>query len=106
MVLPEDEIKIYDETLESKLGDANQQLKKWITRWRSVIDHSMKRVKELAKENSKPIWKHFTANKPAKTILVSNNPLTYVYLRLKKKRSSRQVLPVVEVKQKINHLIS
>jgi hypothetical protein len=27
----------------------------------------MKRVKELAKENSKPIWQHFTANKPAKT---------------------------------------
>jgi hypothetical protein len=60
----------------------------------------MKRVKELAKENSKPIWKHFTANKPAKTTVsrnltqqvktkkYSNNPLTNVYLRLKKKRSS------------------
>ena len=60
----------------------------------------MKRVKELAKENSKPIWKYFTANKPAKTTVsrnltqqvktkkYSNNPLTNVYLRLKKKRSS------------------
>ena len=73
MVLPEDEIKIYDETLESKLGETNQQLKKWITRWRPVIDHSMKRVKELAKENSIPIWRHFTANKPAKTTVSRKN---------------------------------
>jgi hypothetical protein len=27
----------------------------------------MKKVEELAQANSKPIWKHFTANKPAKT---------------------------------------
>jgi hypothetical protein len=27
----------------------------------------MQRVKELAQANSKPIWKHFMANKPAKT---------------------------------------
>ena len=33
MVLPEDEIKIYDESLKSKLADTNQQLKKWINRW-------------------------------------------------------------------------
>jgi hypothetical protein len=58
MVLPEDETKIFDETLEEKLEDTNQQLKKWLLRWRPVIDHSMKRVKELAKENSKPIWQH------------------------------------------------
>jgi hypothetical protein len=54
MVLPEDEIKIFDETLEAKLEETNQQLKKWIHRWRPVIDHSMKRVKELAQANSKP----------------------------------------------------
>ena len=41
--------------------------KKWINRWKPVIDHSMKQVKELAKENSKPIWKHFTASKQVKT---------------------------------------
>ena len=52
MVLPEDELKIFNETLEEKLDDTNQQLKKWLTRWKPVIDHSMKRVKELAKENS------------------------------------------------------
>ena len=62
MVLPEDETKIFDETLEEKLEDTNQQLKKWLLRWRPVIDHSMKRVKELAKENSKPIWQHFTSS--------------------------------------------
>ncbi|OEU13908.1 hypothetical protein FRACYDRAFT_242262 [Fragilariopsis cylindrus CCMP1102] len=119
MVLPEDEIKIYDETLLSKLADTNQQLKKWINRWRPVIDHSMKRVKELAQENSKPIWQHFTANKPAKTKVsrkllkqlkpkkYSNNPLTNVYTRLKKKRSSSRVLPVIKkIKHTVNHLIS
>ncbi|OEU12484.1 hypothetical protein FRACYDRAFT_243735 [Fragilariopsis cylindrus CCMP1102] len=120
MVLPEDEIKIYDETLKSKLADTNQQLKKWINRWRPVIDHSMKRVKELAQENSKPIWQHFTANKPAKTKVsrklspqskpkkYSNNPLTNVYTRLKKKRSSSRVLPTVikKMKHKVNKLIS
>jgi hypothetical protein len=67
MVLPEYELKIYNEPIKLRLDDTNQQLKKWINRRRPVIDHSMKRVKELAKENSKPIWQHFTANKPAKT---------------------------------------
>jgi hypothetical protein len=62
MVLPEDEMKIFDEPLEEKLDDTNQQLKKWLLRWRPVIDHSMKWVKELAKENSKPIWQHFTSS--------------------------------------------
>ena len=49
MVLPEDEMKIFDEELEVKLDDTNQQLKKWLLRWKLVIDHSMKRVEELAK---------------------------------------------------------
>jgi hypothetical protein len=105
MVLPEDELKIFDESLESRLEDTNQQLKKWILRWKPVIDHSMKRVKELAKENSKPIWQHFTASKPAKTTVsrkitkkkhtkpkkMSDNPLTNVYNRMQKKRSSSRV---------------
>ena len=60
MVLLEDELKIYNEPLATRLDDTNQQLKKWINRWRQVIDHSMKRVRELAKENSKPIWRHYT----------------------------------------------
>ncbi|OEU17035.1 hypothetical protein FRACYDRAFT_239636 [Fragilariopsis cylindrus CCMP1102] len=118
MVLPEDELKIYDEPIKLRLDDTNQQLKKWINRWKPVIDHSMKRVKELAQANSKPIWKHFTANKPAKTKVsrklskqiktkkYSNNPLTNVYTRLKKKRSSSRVLPVKKIKYKINDLIS
>jgi hypothetical protein len=66
----------------------------------------MKRVKELAQENSKPIWQHFTANKPAKTrvsrklstrkhartIRMANNPLTNVYIRMNKKRSLSRVI--------------
>jgi hypothetical protein len=105
MVLPEDETKIYNETLATRLEDTNQQIKKWINRWKPVVEHSMKRVKELARENSKPIWKYFTANKPAKMKVsrkittrkqaqekkMSNNPLTNVYNRLKKKRSSSRV---------------
>jgi hypothetical protein len=49
MVLPEDETKIFDEELETRLEDTNQQLKKWMHRWKPVINHSMKRVKELVK---------------------------------------------------------
>ena len=79
----------------------------------------MKRVKELAQDKSKPIWQHFTANKPAKTKVsrklpkqlkpkkYSNNPLTNVYTRLKKKRSSSRVIPVIKkIKHTVNHLIS
>ena len=67
MVLPEEELKIFNEELEVKLDDTNQQLlKKWLLRWKPVIDHSMKRDTQLAKDNSKPIWQHFTKNKPAK----------------------------------------
>ena len=79
----------------------------------------MKRVKELAKDNSKPIWKHFTANKPAKTRVsrkistrtqtkkMSDNALTNVYTRLQKKRSSSRVSsPVLQAKYKMNSLMS
>jgi hypothetical protein len=120
MVLPEDEIKIYNETLETRLEDTNQQLKKWLLRWKPVIEHSMKRVKELAQANSKPIWKHFTANKPAKTRVsrklstrkhvrktrMTNNPLTNVYIRTHKKRSSSRVIKATARRYKKIDLIS
>jgi hypothetical protein len=44
MVLPEDETKIFNKPLGTRLEDTNQQIKKWLTRWKPVIDHSMKRV--------------------------------------------------------------
>jgi hypothetical protein len=50
MVLPEDEIKIFDEPLELRLEATNQQLKKWILRWRPVIDHSMKKGRRSGKD--------------------------------------------------------
>jgi hypothetical protein len=120
MVLPEDELKIFNESLTARLEDTNQQIKKWITRWQPVVEHSMKRVKELAQENSKPIWKHFTANKPAKTrvsrkipariqartIRMSNNQLTNVYIRMHKKRSSSRVIKVTPKRYKKIDLIS
>jgi hypothetical protein len=120
MVLPEDELKIFDEKLEARLEDTNQQLKKWMLRWKPVIDHSMKRVKELAKDNSKPIWQHFTANKPAKTKVsrklnktkhikikrMSDNPLTNVYSRMQKKRSSSRATMMKTVRYKKTPLIT
>ena len=57
---------------------------------------------------NKPIWQHFTKDKPAKTKVswkvttrkhsmpkkMSNNPLTNVYNRLQKKRSSSRAIIV------------
>jgi hypothetical protein len=120
MVLPEDEMKIFYETLETRLEDMNQQLKKWMLRWKPVVDHSMKRGKELAKENSKPIWQHFTANKPSKTKVsrktsqrklaiekkMSDNPLTNVYERMQKNRSSSRVRIAKQARYKKTALIT
>jgi hypothetical protein len=120
IVLPEDETTIFNETLRTRLEDTNQQIKKWLTRWKLVIDHSMKRVKELAQANSKPIWQHFTANKPAKTrvsrklstrkhawtIRMKNNLLMNVYLRMHKKRSSSRVIKATTIRYKKSDLIS
>jgi hypothetical protein len=119
MVLPEDELKIFNESFTIRLEDTNQQIKKWITRWKPVVEHSMKRVKELAQEISKPIWKHFTANKPAKTrvsriiptrkqartIRMSNNQLTNVYIRMHKQRSSSRVIKATPKRYKKTDLI-
>ena len=49
MVLPEDELKIFNEPLEMRLEATNQQLKKWLLWWRPVVDHSMKKVKKWHK---------------------------------------------------------
>jgi hypothetical protein len=98
----------------------NQQLKKWMLRWKPVVDHSMKRGKELAKENSKPIWQHFTANKPSKTKVsrktsqrklaiekkMSDNPLTNVYERMQKNWSSSRVRIAKQVRYKKTALIT
>ncbi|OEU18094.1 hypothetical protein FRACYDRAFT_238528 [Fragilariopsis cylindrus CCMP1102] len=78
----------------------------------------MKRVKELAQEKSKPIWRHFTKDKPAKTKVsrklskktktkkFANNPLTNVFRCLRKKRSSSRVQQATKTKYKMNHMIS
>jgi RecA-family ATPase len=120
MVLPEDETKICNESLVTQLEDSNQQIKKWLTRWKPVIEHSMKRVKELAQDNTKPIWQQFTANKPAKTrvsrklstrkhartIRMTNNPLTNVYIRMHKERSLSRVIKATTRRYKKTDLIS
>ena len=120
MVLPEDEVKIFRDDLEEHLTDTNQQLKKWLIRWRPVINHSMKEVKRLAKTSIKPIWRHFTADKPAKTVVkrhiptrahqrprnFANNPLTNVFQRIQKKRSSSRTTPNKVTITKQNNLIN
>ena len=121
MVLPEDETKIFNETLKIRLEATNQQIKKWINRWKEVIDHSMKMVKLMAQSKSTPIWRHFTANKPAKTKVnrnvttrkhalpkrMTNNPLTNVFSRNKPKRStSKAPTPTNKQKYKKNNTIS
>jgi hypothetical protein len=35
-------MKVFKETLEATLEDTNQQLKKWLMRWRPAADHGMK----------------------------------------------------------------
>jgi hypothetical protein len=120
LVLPEDEIKIFDEPLEMRLEATNQQLKKWILRWRPVIDHSMKKVKEMAKMKTKPIWKHYTAVQPAKITVnrrvctrkhdlpkkLANNPLTNVFIRAKKNRSTSKATPPIRIKTKTNNILT
>ena len=55
MVVPEDEMKTFNKPLETRSEDTNQQLKKWLLRWRPVIDHGMKRVKERVSTHSRRI---------------------------------------------------
>ena len=76
------------------------------------------RPQHEAQENSKPIWKHFTGTKPAKTTVprkiakqmkpkkYSNNPMTNLFKRLRKKRSSSRVIQAKKTKNEVNHMIS
>jgi hypothetical protein len=101
MVLPEEETKIFNESLGTRLKDTNQQMEKWLTRWKPLIDHSMKRVKELAQANSKPIWQHFTANKPAKTG-VSRKLSTGKHSRtIRMTRSTSRDKAIIEVEEQV-----
>jgi hypothetical protein len=120
MVLPEDELKIFDETLEIRLEATNQQLKKWLLRWRPVIDHSMKKVKEMAQKRSKPIWTHYTADQPAKTKVsrrvptrkhdlpkkMFNNPLTNIFAKTKPSRSTSKAPSITRHKSKTNNILT
>ncbi|OEU06629.1 hypothetical protein FRACYDRAFT_254180 [Fragilariopsis cylindrus CCMP1102] len=80
MIQPEDELKIFNETLEKRLEATNQQLKKWLLPWRPVIDHSTKKDKEMAQTRSIPLWRHYMADKPAKTKMVSFNQVNRMKL--------------------------
>ena len=120
MVFPNDEMEIFNEPLEMRLEATNQQLKKWLLRWKPVIDHSMKKVKEMAQTKSIPIWKHYLANKLAKTKVtrhvttrkhvlpkkMTNNPLTNVFSRTKTSRSTSKAPPTLQKKTKANNILT
>ena len=103
-----------------RLEATHQQLKKWITRWRPVIDHSMKMFKEMAQKRSMPIWRHYTAGRPAKTKVTRhvntrkhglpkrmlNNPLTNIFPRTKTKRSTSKAPPAIQKKTKVNNILT
>jgi hypothetical protein len=120
MVLPEDETKRFDEPLDLWLEATNQQLKKWLLRWRPVIDHNMKKVKAMAQKRSKPIWTHYATEQPAKTKVtrrvptrkhalpkrMTDNPLTSIFNRTKTSRSTSKATPIIRTKSKKNNIIT
>jgi hypothetical protein len=80
----------------------------------------MKKVKEIAQKRSKPIWKHYTADQPAKTTVnwrvptrkhalpkrMSNNPLTSIFARTKTSRSTSKARPLIQTKSKTNNMLT
>jgi hypothetical protein len=80
----------------------------------------MKRVKELTQTRSKPIWRHFTADKFSKTKVtrqvsnrkhdlpkrMMNNPLTNIFNRTKTSRSTSKVITAVRTKTQPNNILT
>jgi hypothetical protein len=95
MALPEDEMKIFDETLETRLEDTNQQLKKWIT---AQVETSSRPQYEKSEGISK--------GKLAIEKKMSDNPLTNVYERMQKNQSSSRVRIAKQVRYKKTTLIT
>ena len=76
--------------------------------------------KEMAQTRSMPIWKHYMADKPAKTKVTRhvntrkhglpkrmlNNPLTNVFSRTKTNRSTSTALPTIQKKTKVNNTLT
>ena len=74
----------------------------------------------MAQIRSKPIWRHYTASKPAKTKVnrplntrkhvlpkrMSNNPLTNVFSRIKTSRSTSKAPPTIQKKTKVNNILT
>jgi hypothetical protein len=87
MVLPEDELKIFDETLETRLEDTDQQLKKWMLTSEDKSIGSRKISKR----------KHATSKKMSK-----KTPLiTKMFMKMGKKRSTSRNKEVLEVEKQI-----
>ena len=80
----------------------------------------MKKVKDMAQTNSIPIWRHYRADKPAKTKVtrhvstrkhglpkrMSNNPLSHIFSRTKTSRSTSKALPSIQKKTKVNNILT
>ena len=80
----------------------------------------MKKVKEMAQTRSMPIWRHYTADKPAKTKVTRHvttrkhalprrmlsNPLINVFSRTKTSRSTSKASPIIQKKSKVNNILT
>jgi hypothetical protein len=74
----------------------------------------------MTQARTKPIWRHFTADKPAKTKVsrrvttrqhalpkrMFNNPMTNVFQRTKTSRSTSTALPPIRMIQRQDNLIN
>ena len=97
-----------------------KQLKKWLNWWSTVMDHSMKQDKEMAQTQTIPIWRHYTAERPAKTktkrriptrkhVLpkrMLNNPLTNVFSRINRSKSTSKAPSTVQKKYRANNILT
>ena len=63
----------------------------------------MKRVKELAQENRKPVWRHFTKNQPANTT-ISRKISTTIHGKLKKMYNNPLTKMCSNVYERNDHL--
>jgi hypothetical protein len=66
----------------------------------------------MTQARTKPIWRHFTADKPARTKVsrrpkkMTNNPLTNVFKRAKTSKSTSKTLPKTKLITKPDNLIA
>ena len=103
MVLPEDELKIFNEMLEIRLEATNQQLKKLLllveTSSRSWYEEGQRDGTD--KKHTNLVTRHVSTRKHVLPKRMSNNPLTNVFSRSKTSRSTSKAPPTTQKKTKV-----